>query len=74
MSSNADVAGISDRLRQLDQRLYAIHGRGHQSQAARAIGEDPNTVHQLLAPSRREVIRKLEEHVAEAESSAASAS
>ena len=47
----------------LDRKLYEMYGHGHQAKVARAIGVSPNTVNQLLAPTRREILRKIERHV-----------
>jgi len=58
-----DVESIAEQLEKLDRQLFAIHGSGRQKKAAEAIGVDPATVNQILAPSRRKIIRKLEEHV-----------
>lgn len=49
----------------LDRKLYEMYGHGHQTEVAQVIGVSPNTVHQLLAPTRREVLRKIQHHVRE---------
>lgn len=65
VEAKQDVASIADQLADLDQALYEIYGRGHQKKAAEAIGEKGVALNQVLAPSRREMIRKLEAHVRE---------